>query len=222
MHLLISEVTEMHGGNYCVAGWRAQTQSMIRPLPDGSNWTQALLNAFGVVPGATISVIATGQQHQSSFPHRTEDTIVGAGQIANIQPGPINWFGPAAPAVAPNVSTAFGGLVQHNSVWNGVLRGVHVPINANGPSLGGVSIPRANLGFVVEFDKLKATLNDGLATYKLPVSSASLKEAWRQGGVAAAFGALPQVKYLHIRLGLARAFGNPADKCYMMLNGVHG
>jgi len=222
MKLLITEVTEMHGGNYCVAGWRADTQSMIRPLPNGSNWTQALLNASGVVPGALISITVTGQQHQGSFPHRTEDTIIDAGQIANVQPGPINWFGPAAPAVASNVSNAFSGLVRHNSVWNAILQGVHVPINANCPSLGGVSIPRASLGFVVEFDKLKATLNDGSATYKLPVSSASLKEAWRQGGVAAVTGALPQVKRLHVRLGLARAFGNPADKCYMMINGVHG
>jgi hypothetical protein len=175
MRLLITEVTEMHGGNYCVAGWRAKTSSMVRPLPNGSNWTQALLNSYGVIPGATITVVATGQQHQSSFPHRTEDTIVDAEQIANVQPGPVNWFGPAAPAVAPNVAAAFGGLVQHNSIWNGTLQGVHVPIDTNCPSLGAVSIPRANLGFVEEFDKLKATLSDGVAIYKLPVSSVSLK-----------------------------------------------
>ena len=221
MRLLVTEVTEMHGGNYCVAAWCPKTQNMVRPLPNGANWTQALLQAHGVSPGATISVIK-GAQHQSSYPHRTEDTVVDAAQIANLQPGPINWFGAHAPPVAANVDAAFGGVVQHNSAWNGVCQGVYVPINAQCPSLGAVAVAQGDLQFVEEFKKLKAILSDETETYKLAVSSTKLKEAWRQGGLAAVKAALPKTSRYHVRLGLARAFGNPADKCYIMVNGVHG
>ena len=76
--------------------------------------------------------------------------------------------------------------------------------------------------FVVEFDKLKAVLNDGNAPFKLAVSSVALKTAWRQGGLAAVQQALPVTQQFHIRLGLARAFDNPPEKCYLMVNGIHG
>src|SRR5262245_9073350 len=46
MDILITDVTEMHAGNYCVAGWNASDGRMIRPLPGGSNWTGHLLAAF--------------------------------------------------------------------------------------------------------------------------------------------------------------------------------
>lgn len=221
MKLLITEVTEMHGGNFCVATWRPKTQSMVRPLPNGANWTQAQMQVHGIVPGATIRVVA-GPQHQSSYPHQTEDTVIDAGQISNVQPGPINWFGANAPPVAPSVADAFSGFAQHNSVWNGALQGVHVPIGAQCSSLGAVAVAKASLAFVVEFQKLKATINDGTGIYKLPVSSAKLKGAFRQGGLAAVNGALPNSNRFHIRLGLARAWANEPNKCYMMVNGVHG
>jgi hypothetical protein len=32
--------------------------------------------------------------------------------------------------------------------------------------------------------------------------------------------ALPAGTALHVRVGLARGFGEPPDKCYVMLNGV--
>jgi hypothetical protein len=38
MKLLITEVTEMHGDHFCVAGWRADIGEMVRPLPNGGNW----------------------------------------------------------------------------------------------------------------------------------------------------------------------------------------
>ena len=76
--------------------------------------------------------------------------------------------------------------------------------------------------FVEEFDKLKVVLNDGSVRYKLAVSSVALKTAWRQGGIEAVRQALPGGQQFHIRLGLARAFDNPPEKCYLMVNGIHG
>ena len=57
MRLLITDVTEMSGGNFCVAGWSAQSSSMLRPLPNGSNWTLNGLAVHGISPGATVDFV---------------------------------------------------------------------------------------------------------------------------------------------------------------------
>ena len=89
-------------------------------------------------------------------------------------------------------------------------------------TLAAVDLARGSVQFVKDFDKLKALLDDGEARYKVAVSSRTLKAAWRQGGVHAVYQALPTSPRFHVRPGLARAFGQPAEKCYLMVNGVHG
>jgi len=222
MRLIITDVTEMHGGNYCVAGWDAQAHRMVRPLPNGANWTAGLLQQHGIVPGTLIDVTPTGQQHPSAFPHHTEDTPIDQSTVHHVNGGPINWFAAGAPLTHGTVSGAFSGHIAHNSIWNNVLHGVYVPVGAQIASLAAVRLPRTAVKFVEEFDKLKVILNDDNAWYKLAVSSLVLKTAWRQGGLVAVRQALPATPQVHIRLGLARAFGNPADKCYLMVNGIHG
>lgn len=221
MKLIITDVTEMHGGNFCVAGWRAKTGRMVRPLPNGANWTQALLQQHGVTPGATISFRVLAVAHQGAYPHSTEDNVVDAAQIALVSPGPCSWFGANGPTVSPSIDAGFGGAVEHNSVWNGTYQGVYVPVGAQVSSLCAIVVPRAQLDFMEDFGKLKAIVDDGTDSYKLAVSSLHLKEAWRNGGVAAVRAAIPTSARLHVRVGLARGFGTP-PKCYMMLNGVHG
>ncbi len=222
MNLLVTEVTEMHGGNFCVATWNPAARRMVRPLPNGANWTQGLLRPHGVTPGATISVVPTGRQAIAAYPHLTEDMIIDSQRIALVTPGPVDWFAPAAPPVSRSISQAFSGMVAHNSVWDDMRQGVHLPAGSQCCSLAAVAVPRANLDFIEEFEKLKATLFDGQYSYKLSVSSLALKDAWRQGGINAVKAAVPRSARLHVRLGLARPFGNPPDKCYMMINGVYG
>lgn len=222
MRLIITDVTEMHGGNFCVAGWDAQAQRMVRPLPNGANWTAGLLQQHGVVPGASIDVVPTGMQHSSTFPHRTEDTPINRAAVQHVNAGPINWFAAGAPLTNGTLSEAFAGHIAHNSIWNDVGQGVYVPVGTQVGSLAAVRLPRNAVQFVEEFGKLKAVLDDGSARYKLAVSSVALKSAWRQGGLAAVQPALPATQQFHIRLGLARAFDNPPVKCYLMVNGIHG
>jgi hypothetical protein len=93
MDILITDVTEMHAGNYCVAGWDAAGARMIRPLPGGSNWTGHLLAAHGVQPGATIRVVTAAGQLKSVYPHRMEDTQVDPAKIGLVRAGPSAWFG---------------------------------------------------------------------------------------------------------------------------------
>jgi hypothetical protein len=227
MRLTITDVTEMSTGNYCVAGWDAQAQRMVRPLPGGNNWTAGLLLQFGIGPGATIDFVPTGHPHAGAFPHSTEDTPVVENNIQHVGAGPINWFGAGAPPAQGTVAAAFLNQVAHNSEWGNVRQGVYVPIGTQVGSLSAIQRPRNAVQFIEDVfgndpPKLKVLLNDGTARYKLAVSSRTLKEAWRFGGLAALDQALPASAQFHIRLGLARAFDNPLHRCYMMVNGIHG
>ncbi|MFZ5616684.1 MAG: hypothetical protein ACOZAA_05105 [Pseudomonadota bacterium] len=222
MQLIITDLTEMSSGSFCVAGWDTQAQRMIRPLPNDANWTQGQLNQFGITPGATVQFQVSNQPHASAYPHHTEDTRVDAANVALVNAGPINWFAHGAPPNAPSLNAGFGGQLLYNSIWNGARQGSHIAVGTQVPSLCGVLVLSQNLDFIEEFGRLKALLNDGQNSYKLAVSSRTLKNAWRNGGLVAATQALPQTAQFHVRVGLARAFGNPADKCYVMVNGVHG
>ncbi|MGB6175694.1 MAG: hypothetical protein WBF43_05010 [Methylocella sp.] len=159
MRLLITEVTEMHGGNYCVAGWHAETRTMVRPLPNGANWTAALLAQHGVVPGAALSLRSNGMQPNSAYPHRTEDTPIDPASIKLVSPGPGTWFGANAPPTSATLADAFEGNVRHNTAWDGVLQGIHAPTGVQSRSLWAVAIQRDRMSFVEDFQKLKAVLS---------------------------------------------------------------
>ncbi|MCA9206379.1 MAG: hypothetical protein KDA59_25175 [Planctomycetales bacterium] len=195
---------------------------MVRPLPSGANWTAGLLQQHRVVPGVSIDVTPTGQHHQNALPHRTEDLPVDRATIQHVNSGPINWFAAGAPLTHATVSDAFSGHIAHNSIWNNVRQGVYVKVGTQTGSLAAVRLGRNAVQFLEEFNKLRAKLNDGGTNYKLPVSSLALKSAWQQGGLVAVQQALPTTQQFHVRLGLARAFGNPPEKCYLMVNGIHG
>lgn len=218
MELLITDITEMAGNTYCVAGWDTAANRMVRPLPNGSNWSAALLSQHGIVAGRMIQVTSRGTAN-GIFPHRTEDTAVDPASIQATNGLFSNWVGPNAPQVAPDLSTGFGGHLQWNSVWQGVRQGVYTLPGVRCSSLVAVRVPRANLSFSESFGKLKATLNDGAASYQFTVSSKVLKEARRVGGLPAVNNALPARNEFHIRTGLARPYDAP-PKCYAMLNGV--
>lgn len=124
MRLLITDVTEMSGGNFCVAGWSAQSSSMVRPLPNGSNWTLNGLAVHGISPGATVDFVPTGAQSTGAFPHQTEDKIVDANQISVQNIATPAWLGPTSAARAATVQEAFNGHVHHNSQFRGRLQWV--------------------------------------------------------------------------------------------------
>lgn len=218
MDILIIDLTEMHSGNYCVAGWDAAGQRMVRPLPNGNNWTARLLAQHQIAAGVTIRVVPRGVA-TGAFPHRTEDAPIDGASIQTKNDTFSAWVGRLAPPVSEELNAAFGGNLQWNSVWNGVRQGVHVSPGVQCQSLAAVHVARADLSFSEPFDKLKATFFDGSNSYQVAVSGRTLKEAWRDGGLAAVNRTLPTSATFHVRVGLARQFGNP-PQCYAMLNGV--
>jgi len=220
LRLLITEVTDMHPGICCVAGWDPVGRRMVRPLPDGVHWPRALIDAAGVAPGALIDVVLNRIRLRGVFPHRTEDVPIDLSPIEHVATRPIDWFGPDAPPVAGSLTEAFGGAIRHVAVWRGHRRGTHVPTETQTCSLNGLRIPSRWLGFIEADDRPRALLQDAGARYTLPVACRSLREIWRNDGIAAMRRALPVATDLHVRLGLARGFREHADKCYVMLNGV--
>ena len=132
----------------------------------------------------------------------------------------MHWFATNAPPSAPTLTEAFGENLRHTGLWRGHRRGAHVPAGTRTCSLHGLRLPSHHLSFVEDDERLRALLQDAEARYNLPVTSHSLREIWRDDGIAAVRRALPAGTGLHVRLGLARGFGEQRDKCYVMLNGV--
>lgn len=220
LRLLITEVTDIHPGTYCVAAWDPAGRRMVRPLPDGVYWPRALLEQSAVVPGATIAVTPNRIRLRDDYPHRTEDLPIDLAPIDRLPPEPPDWFGPDAPLATATLNEAFGGYLRHTSQWRGHRRGAHVPTGTRTNSLHGLRVPSRHLSFIEEDDRPRALLQDAEARYSLPVTSRALREIWRADGIAAVRRALPFDTCLHVRIGLARGFGDHRDKCYVMLNGV--
>jgi hypothetical protein len=218
MEILITDVTEMSAGMYCVAGWDAANKRMVRPLPDGSHWPEALIAKYKILPGVVLSATPQGQA-TGALPHLTEDTPINSASIRAIQSSP-NWTGSGAPGVSRSLDEGFAGNIRWNSTFRDVYQGVYVATGTKCDSLGAVNVGNANLSFIEHFDRLKAVLNDGTARYQLPVSSHLFKDAWRKGGLAGATSLLPKRDILHVRVGLARDFEGQPNKCYLMINGI--
>jgi hypothetical protein len=199
---------------------------MVRPLPNGGNWTSGLLQQHGIAPGASIDVVPTGQQHQGAFPHRLEDTPVNLADIQLVHTGPIAWMAVGAPPTRATVDQAFGGNLAHSKVWNGARQGVHVPENTQIGSLSAVRLPVGDLTLFEDNYQgkrsLRAILDDGDACYNLPVVAKNLREVYRINGVGAARQVFAVQGDIHVRLGLARAWAGQPGKCSLMVNGIYG
>jgi len=74
---------------------------------------------------------------------------------------------------------------------------VHILPGTSCSSLVAVHVAGADLSFCELFEKLKATFSDGSDRYQVAVSSRTLKDAWRQGGLPAVRLALPTRATFH-------------------------
>jgi hypothetical protein len=218
MEILITDVTEMSGRNFCVAGWDAANKRMIRRLPDGGHWPQALIAKHGIQPGTVLTAEPKGTQ-TSALPHSAEDTPIDPTTISTSQTSP-DWTGTTAPEISLTIAQAFSNCLQWNKIFRGIHQGVYVPKGTNCSSLAAVKIGKADISFCEPFGKLLAIINDGTASYQLSVSSHIYKVGWREGGIAKAASLLPNRSKLHVRVGLARDFEGQPNRCYLMVNGI--
>lgn len=225
MKILITDVTEMHQGNYCVAGWSKSKQMMIRPLPNGSNWTASLLEAHKILPEVTIEIHSNGAKAMGAFPHSTEDTPIDPQKILPVRRSFISWWGPDAPPSATTLVDAFAKKMISPSTWNGAHTGNYVPTGSQVGSLAAVRVPRSSFQFYERDYKgnksLGAQLVDGNGTYSLPVPAKNVRELYKNSGVHGANGMLPKSGQLHVRVGLAREWSGQPGRCAVMVNGVY-
>jgi hypothetical protein len=146
MEILITDVTEMGGDNFCVAGWDTTNKRMVRPLPGGGNWPQALVGKHKIQPGTVLTAESTGSAN-GAFPDRTEDNPIDPASITTIQSSP-NWVGADAPDVSTNVGDAFSNNLQWNKIFRGVHQGVYIPTNTPCGSLAAVRVDKSSINFV--------------------------------------------------------------------------
>lgn len=220
LRLLITEVTDIHRGIYCVAGWDPDGARMVRLLPDGVYWPRVLLDTTGTAPGATIAVTPNRIRLHGDYPHLTEDLPIDLTPIDLLPSARVHWLGAEAPPTATTLAEAFDGNLSHTGLWRGHRRGAYVPTGTRTCSLHGLRVSSHRLGFIEDDERLRALLQDAETRYSLPVSSRALRNIWREEGIAAVRRALPAGTDLHVRVGLARGFGEQRDRCYVMLNGV--
>jgi hypothetical protein len=218
MEILVTDVTEMSGNNFCVVGWDATNKRMVRPLPGGGHWPQALISKHGIRPATVLKAQPMGTP-TGAFPHLTEDTPIDPNSIGARQSSP-NWVGTGSPDVSASISQAFANSLQWNKVFRGIHQGVYVPTGTQCSSLAAVNVGKTNISFAQPFGKLVAILDDGSASYQLSVSSHIYKKGWREGGVANATSLLPNRSRFHVRVGLARDFEGQPNRCYLMVNGI--
>jgi hypothetical protein len=225
--LLVTEVTRMSRGNYCVAGWDIHEGRMIRPLgQDGSNWRL----------GTDRSVLAVGNLIDRSSsgvrgtqpPHSNEDTRLTKAPTLLHSFAEDETYALLLGTTHPSIRTAFGlPLIENKYVEEG----------ARCPSLAGIRVRRDRLRFHESFGKLRLIVrdSDGLE-YDLPVTCDRLQHLFNPGDAEAEphFGVEEANEWLAVnspstpiilRVGFARPFdgkdkGWSPKRCYLQANGL--
>jgi hypothetical protein len=174
--VLITELTRMHGGHYCVAGWNVHRDRIVRPLaplggPSGGHWVLQ----DGRLPlqvGDLIHCQPVGGK-QGTPPHSTEDFLL------RLSPAPLAHFNAGQmfdllqPTVDASVQDIFGQrLVQDKYLPDGALT----------RSLGAICVPRREMSFHHGYkERLRIEVQDSEGVvYDIPVTC----EALRTGGCA--------------------------------------
>lgn len=221
MRVVVTEVTNMRPGTYCVAAYEEQTARMVRPKPEGGNWSEADINRLGVVVGRVLDLgNRTRQQNESHLPHRNEDLYVysqdiSANEILRPNPNHTN-----------SVQQSFNNCVQLGRGFRGFYK-AYVEDGANCASLVGVNIPSRDLSlYISEYDgrrKLRARFTDGqLDGWDLGVTCTELNRRIHCDEVLMRQYAmeLAVVGNIHLRVGLARRFAAQQNRCFVQLNGI--
>ncbi len=221
MQFIVTEVTKMNQNNYCVAAWSIAQQKVVRRLPNGNHWSSQLIDQHQIRPGVILTLEPTGVQHPGSYPHTTEDTRIST-NIRYVGQANAGW--PNEIPVHSSLQNAFSHQVQDNGQrWNNALKPVYVHQGTQVPSLIGLTITPGNLTLITDTynnqPKLRAQLTDTVDTYDLTVSCKQLRDIWSSESLDAANNYIPTDRELHVRIGLARAFGG-SPNCALMLNGV--
>ena len=222
--VIITDLTEMRTGNYCVAGWDWEHQRMVRLLTRfGANWTNLNVGQTGLWHRRLVQFQTVAMPPSGAFPHATEDTrIVDAAM--QIYPRPGHWRTTFLQSESPSIDAVFGGLLNPG-IPGQIRKSPYVLPNSQCASLGAIRANAANFSFYEDHynpdkPKLRCRFLDGPSRFDLAVSSYRLRLRWRQIGVVEMNAKQGDFGEVHVRVGLARAWGDN-NRCYLMLNGLY-
>jgi hypothetical protein len=228
--ILITDLTT-YGSLFCVAGWDINRNVMIRPEPPAANahkektkfWNAHFVGDGKVFQiGNLVQFKAKDAPADFAFPHATEDKIIADLQTLKI----CNHL-----TDAELLKTVKGSVSKDvRSAFNGNL---HVPISGKAyvdagqksPSLGAVELNARKIQFISwsyedEPPKLRCRFKCNSEPYNLSVTAESCRVAFQEHGVVELNKKAANCRKIHVRLGLARAFGDP-PRCYLQVNGVY-
>jgi hypothetical protein len=223
--IIVTDVTEMGAGHFCVAGWDSAASRMVRPLlPGRHGWPASWIGPDRFWPGNHIGFRQATSRPKGEWPHATEDTEIVPGSLDVISGGaPHGWTRGLAASVSPTLAKAFGQAVRCEPKA-GIRTRAAVVSGSAVPSLGALIVRPDRLEFRNGpirdgRPQLRARLTDPDGCYDLPVVAHQLRQHHRKGGTAEVAREIGPGPW-HVRLGLARPF-NGGKACFVMVNGVY-
>lgn len=74
--IIVTDLTEMHAGNFCVAGWDLDQNRMVRPLTSsGLNWTLGYIGHRSFWSRRILTFDEVKTPNNRAYPHASEDTF---------------------------------------------------------------------------------------------------------------------------------------------------
>jgi hypothetical protein len=222
--IIVTDLTEMHAGNYCAAGWDWEGRRMVRILTRfGGNWTQNYVARTQLWSRRILEFQTAVIPGGRSMPHASEDTYIDERHIASVA-RPENWKALLAQSTSVSIEAIFNGALQFNPA-RPVRKSPYIEPGVACGSLGAVKARAADFRFYedayyAERPKLRCMFSDGFARYDLPVVSQRLRARWRMIGVAEMNQRQGEFGDVHVRVGLARPWAQQ-NKCYLMLNSLY-
>lgn len=218
--LLVTDVTD-YGSLRCVAGWDVHRHKMIRPEPyPGGFWGADRINTKEFCRGAIVEFDAVEPRPPTSYPHLTEDRVVtGAITAASKLQKKDLWE-----LLDASKSTNLDDLFSNNLIYDG-LKGF-VPKDSACSSLGGIEIGSdcASVEDYVNYGgkkRLRLRFEHNGRMLAPNLTSSRSHEIYQQGGLSELNNRLKKADRVHLRIGLARAFGAQPNKCYLQINGFY-
>src|SRR5438105_4251508 len=153
--VLVTEVTRMQGGFFCVAGWDVHAGRIVRPLhPTGQNWRgRGEQPPFDV--GQVIDCVYKGSEHGTP-PHSHEDSVLQRTPRTLETVDEAKMHELLRPTVDASVPAIFGRRLADDQY---LVDGVRCR------SLGAVAVARGLARFVERFGRLRFRFRDSEGTY---------------------------------------------------------
>ncbi len=216
MQIIVTDVTLMHNGHVCVAGWDLERKCMVRPLAGpGQHWAEEMAGEHLFEMGNVVQLVPSKARNTRGLPHAREDVIIKE------EP---ELIGSVPPAQLPSRLAES----EHASVrrlFAGHLKsGMYVLEGSDCPSLGAVSVDSRRMGFE-EREKpkgpqLRCWFYDAEGvSYNFPVVSRTIRAMYEEGGLEAVVELRKRRRLAHVRLGLANPFKDDG-RCWVMVNNV--